>query len=77
MSKRKNRNYKNFQVLCYVITDNLSVKCLEIVSKQAERDTIEIITILKREDIGKDKRIQELTNEVEELKIVVSKDIEC
>ena len=42
---------------------------------QAERDTIEIITILKREDIGKDKRIQELTNEVEELKIVVSKHI--
>jgi len=35
---------------------------------QAERDTIEIITILKREDIGKDKRIDDLTNEVEELK---------
>jgi len=41
---------------------------------QAERDTIEIITILKREDIGKDKRIQELTNEVEELKIVTDRE---
>lgn len=41
---------------------------------QAERDAIEIITILKREDIRKDKEIQDLTLAVEDLQKVTDRE---
>lgn len=40
---------------------------------QAERDTIDVISLLKREDIAKFKTIQQLTKKVAELEEIVSK----
>jgi len=39
---------------------------------QAERDTIDVISLLKREDIAKFKNIQLLTKRVSELEEIVS-----